>query len=621
MKEFVRTAVMWLVTVPGLAWSQEYVMWGMNRGEICPLRARAGAFDTVQLPFYDDFSNIDSGLSPARWAPSPSVYLNATFSAYPPSYGMVTLDGLTADRRPYRPGYVGNAAFATDTLTSLPIDLSGLSNADSVILSFFMDPGGVGDPPEATDSLVLQFLADSLLTPSGWKRYRWVNVWVSYGGDTSRWKYVALPIQSDSLHRFFHAGFQFRLIRYGNPGGNFDLWHLDYFYINKERSSQGIDWVDVSTVNAFPSVLKEYTAMPWHHFIRRPSLFLADSLFVDIHNLSNGPRNVTFQVSAHDMATHTTIFASPVYALNVATGQTHFSFANGFDYAAVDPDAPGVRLLYQARTFPDIFPSNDSLQFLQPFGNYFAYDDSSAEAGYGLINTTYGKVAVRFYLPEADTIRAIAIAFNESEVATGNAPAFHLAVWRKVGPDNSEQLIYQSRRHYPKIAPRIGNFYYYMLDTLLVLSGEVYVGWIQTENVFLNVGLDMNFPERHPRQPTFPHLYYYTQGQWRATSLAAVPLIRLVRGNPNNPIASVSDNSSPHIQLYPNPAQQWITIRSTPANPIQHIFVRSANGRQVYHWNGRSAAVEVNISTWKRGIYLLTIMTDHHVQYLPMIKQ
>ena len=40
--------------------------------------------------------------------------------------------------------------------------------------------------------------------------------------------------------------------------------------------------------------------------------------------------------------------------------------------------------------------------------NYIAYDDGTAEAGYGLVNAKSGKVAVQFQLNTKDTLSAIA---------------------------------------------------------------------------------------------------------------------------------------------------------------------------------------------------------------------
>lgn len=591
--------------------AQEVVHWTV------PMRpARGGVYeqvestaDTVDLPFYDEFSSIDSGLSPARWMPSPQVFLNATMAAYPPSFGMVTFDGLDSARRPYLAGYHGEQSFPTDTLTSRPIRLGGLSDADSVIFSFFVTSGGVGDPPEAVDSLVLQFLADSLWDGTQWLRKRWTTVWTMQGHAAPDWQYVALPVRRTAEAVFFHDGFQFRFIRYGNPGGNLDLWHIDYVYLDEGRTIAN-DLIDVSVVNSYPSVLKEYTAMPWHHFLRRPADYLADSLFCDVRNLTGSARNVSFRLTLRNARTHEVIHASPPYALNLAPGLHHFPFVNGFEYWKLGGDTPAVRLAYSAQAFPDNFPGNDSMVFVQTFGDFFAYDDGTAEAGYGLANTSYGKVAVRFHLAEPDTIRAIAFAFNESVQPAAGQVSFFPAIWKFISPGAPEQLIYQGPRAVARFAPRIGDFYYYPLDTTIVVDGDVFVGWIQTEDVFMNVGLDMNYPQRHRGAGPFPHLYYYTRGAWKQTALSAVPLIRLVRGNPARPIAGVAkERGAGVLKIFPNPSAGWFRLQAPVGEALRSVVIYSVGGRRVFAWQGRRSALQVDGRAWPAGVYEVHAVT------------
>ena len=62
-------------------------------------------------------------------------------------------------------------------MTSAPIDLEGLNNDSSVYLSFFYQPTGRGNFPDAEDSLVVEFLNEA----TG----QWVNVWSSPGIDSA----------------------------------------------------------------------------------------------------------------------------------------------------------------------------------------------------------------------------------------------------------------------------------------------------------------------------------------------------------------------------------------------------------------------------------------------------
>ena len=106
------------------------------------------------LPFIDDFS-YEGPYPDANLWQDKEVYVNNTMSATPPTRGVATLDGLNEYGRPYfaQPFNSGLA----DSLTCLPLDLSGYTPNDSIYLSFYYQPQGLGFAPEASDSLFLYF--------------------------------------------------------------------------------------------------------------------------------------------------------------------------------------------------------------------------------------------------------------------------------------------------------------------------------------------------------------------------------------------------------------------------------------------------------------------------------
>ncbi len=69
----------------------------------------------------------------------------------------------------------------------------------------------------------------------------------------------------------------------------------------------------------------------------------------------------------------------------------------------------------------------DTLRFRQKFFNYYAYDDGTAEFGYGL-TPTGAQLAYKFTLSRRDTLRAIQMYFNKT-LTGANERYFHLAVW------------------------------------------------------------------------------------------------------------------------------------------------------------------------------------------------
>ena len=75
----------------------------------------------------------------------------------------------------------------------------------------------------------------------------------------------------------------------------------------------------------------------------------------------------------------------------------------------------------------DHFKDNDTLYFTQKFNNLYALDDGSAEASYG-VNVSGGKVAMRFNLAQADSLKALQLHFQQN-LNDVSATAFQIVVW------------------------------------------------------------------------------------------------------------------------------------------------------------------------------------------------
>ena len=114
------------------------------------------------LPFFDDFSHSVLYPDSTKWTDN-NVLVNDGFPLCPPNRNGATFDVLDANGRVY--DYAISNAFVAEYLTSVRIRLDSvmvpepraLTPADSVYLSFYYQPQGNGNAPEAQDSLVLQF--------------------------------------------------------------------------------------------------------------------------------------------------------------------------------------------------------------------------------------------------------------------------------------------------------------------------------------------------------------------------------------------------------------------------------------------------------------------------------
>src|SRR5450432_4266978 len=85
--------------------------------------SKISARSLVSLPFVDDFSYSSPIPRPSLWLDH-QAFVNNQYGNNPPSYGVVTLDGLNENGRPYdSTSFTFNAVGGADTLTSQPIAL------------------------------------------------------------------------------------------------------------------------------------------------------------------------------------------------------------------------------------------------------------------------------------------------------------------------------------------------------------------------------------------------------------------------------------------------------------------------------------------------------------------
>ena len=116
----------------------------------------------LYLPFFDDFSHMRLYPDSTKWTDD-NALVNDGFPFCPPNRNAATLDVLDANGRVY--DYAISNAFVSEYLTSARIRLDSvmdpepraLTPADSLYFSFYYQPQGNGNQPEAQDSLVLQF--------------------------------------------------------------------------------------------------------------------------------------------------------------------------------------------------------------------------------------------------------------------------------------------------------------------------------------------------------------------------------------------------------------------------------------------------------------------------------
>ncbi|MBL0139832.1 MAG: T9SS type A sorting domain-containing protein [Bacteroidetes bacterium] len=500
--------------------------------------------DTLLLPFVDDFSR--QGIYPfdSLWLDQ-DAFINTSFAVNPPTIGVATLDGLDALGRPHD-SLSGSEAIA-DHLTSRPIDLGNLGpDTGTVWLSFFYQPQGLGDIPETDDSLVVQFRK---------RNNDWVNVWSVAGQSDTAFQRANIHINDTAYH---YKGFQLRFYNIATVNGNRDHWNLDYVILAKQTVAN--DSIrDNALVTPHVSLLSEFSAMPYTHYksLSTPLNAMVTDILDTIHDLNYGQTSFIPSVSVFNSG-GLQIFTNNSGSISSPSSNSYIPFAvplNSFAFPIVPQDSTDFTMkVYFTQTGGITNAHNDTSYLKQKFYNYYAYDDGSAEIGYGLSGNTDLKLAYQFNVKKQDTLRGVQIYFNPVGLNVHNK-LFQLAYWSDVNVGaNSDQLVYKMINQKPANVDAINGFATYLFDTLLIApAGNIYVGVIQNEpQTLYGFGLDRN-TDAHTK------MFYHLDGYWYNSQVKGSLMIRplfgdtITRGN----LISVTELETPELPftLYPNPVE------------------------------------------------------------------
>lgn len=566
--------------------------------------------DTLLLPFFDDFSGHSIFPDSKKWSDN-FVFINNTYSDQQITAGIATFDALDNTGRMY--ATASSSGFKADQLTSLPINLN-YSVSDNIWLSFFYQAGGLADPPEANDSLTLQFFAPD--------EKEWHSVWKAEGTLDKRFKQTIIRIDNN---RYLKKGFQFRFINYASLSpnlsdpsmvGNCDIWNIDYVLLDKNRNAADTVYADVAFTLPLRSLLKSHEAMPWKQFSKVNLQEMGSSIPVHYRNNDLITRNVTRNFEIWDVYKNTSAFTFSAGATDIGPLTTIDYNANlVYTYKTSNNDSALFRITASLKTDNFDPKGNDTLIYFQVFNNYFAFDDGSSEGGYGIngLGSRNAMVAYKFVSYVQDTLRAIRICFNDSYLQA-NKREFDLVVW-----DNNNGLpgniIYARESVMVEQGNVINGFYNYTIPEGVVVNNIFYVGWRQRSETFLNVGYDVNTPHAGKQ-------FYWLNGVWSQSQVPGSIMIRPVVGSPLL-ITSIKDTYSKNKNLmsfWPNPATDYININTGEVQLYGTAFISitDLNGRELIKV---PFSERVDISSLHEGIYFLIIsMNGRPVEYNRLIK-
>jgi len=555
----------------------------------------SAAEEPVAIPFLDDFSKDTIFPSTSRWADI-QVFINNTYSVSQPSLGIATLDCLDENGKLYDGAL--QAVFPADHLTSRAIDLAYLPS-DSIFLSFLYEAGGIADMPETNDSLTLSFWAPG--------EEKWYSIWQTPGGPTNGFRNVIIPVTDP---RFLLTGFRFRFSGYASlagaisepsQAGNADQWNLDHILLDKSRSVHDTVIHDVALTLPQRSLVKEYEAMPWRHFRQAYLSAMSPTAAIRYRNNDTIVRNVTRHVTITDMSN------------GVVVRDFDAGASNAQPLASVTYDAP-LLYTYNTSSSPDTAQflvtvslitddfdrkQTDTIKFIQRFSGYFAIDDGTAEAGYGINGqgSRNALAALRFRSFIPDSVTGLSICFNDA-FENANQRGLEIMVW---ADDNGKPGVLLGSSDGPTALPgtSINGFVTYAFDKPVRVTDNFWIGWRQDSEKFLNAGLDLNTPHAG-RQ------YFLLSGTWQESQAPGTVMMRPVMKGSGSPTSS--DNGTlinDLFTLYPNPTDGYVTIVPSEGAPGDFtVDVISMSGSIIMSVPGTD---RTDLSRLAPGSYLLIV--------------
>ncbi|UOQ55630.1 T9SS type A sorting domain-containing protein [Hymenobacter cellulosivorans] len=577
-----------------------------------PTKAAATARPAaLSLPFFDDFSTQPEGApSPQRWEAGGGVLINNRFILAPPSRGAATFDGLNAKGLPR-----GSFFSDTDTLTSLPIDLSGLTAASNAYLSFFWQAGNIVSAPTTASSsrpvfIQLEFLGNG--GPNDWRL-----IWTQRSqGQRTGFRQLLFPVTDP---RFLHANFRFRFHTSGNQSNvdNDDAWSIDYVRLDRNRSATDSTNRDIATSKPLGSLLKRYTAMPvWQYNASpAPANELNDVISTTVNNLGPGPASTPVDW----LGTLQVLPGGPV----ATTTKTGKSLDPGSRQTPVVVDARPLAIpltpeekvlrhsiyLLTGEAANTLTVRNDTISRLTELRNYYAYDDGTPEATLSIerFSTTGIRYrAHRYDLNKPDQVRSLRL-YPILPAAAGRTITVN--VWDDLNGKPAAQPKATQSFTIPAVLPAGQKFIEVNFATPVSVSGTFYVGYGhgQYGNSVVPFGLDLN------NAPPDGYFLKSTFGVWENAAFdfstvggapAGAVMMRPVMTNNVAVTATADAQTAATYSLYPNPSTGLVRVQGT----YKQAAVLDAMGRTVWTQPvGQLGQEELNLEHLAGGIYVVQL--------------
>jgi len=579
-----------LIFVVFRANAQELIIYNATQNNITTSSKNSKSI--IELPFFDDFSYKASNPDTALWSDN-YVTINANLAKPGPSIGVATFDAVNASGKFYNHLDYNKKTHA-DTLTSKPVNLNFPADT-TIYLSFFFQPQGYADKPEAEDSLLLDFF--SPLTG------QWENIWAMPGFADNIFKQVIIPIRET---RFLQNGFQFRFRNKISLGssiipsivGNCDFWHIDYVYLNKNRNYKDTIYRDLAFQTIPDFRFGNYQNMPYQHYLIKLTEGFSPSLQLNYRNNDSRIRLVESLNLVINSQTINTKIELGSYNLTGFQEENYFNSTLNYTLIAQSPTSASIQVTAEIVTDTYDLNTNNSVTTQKTYSDFYAYDDGTAEAGYGIAGegTQQAMLACKFFTYKQDYLTGFYIYFNET-FKNAQSDFIRLMVWNQ-NPETGlpGEVVYKKDGVQIK-KDSLNQFCFYPTDSLFTVSDTFFIGWQKTSVDIAHVGIDLNTENINVK-------YYNINGAWIKSQFPGQLLLRPVMnaGKATNllPVKTVIAN------LYPNPAKNLVYLQIPDYDfTTYQLEIFDINGHKISETTISGPQTTINISGFPDGIYFI----------------
>ncbi|MCS7297423.1 MAG: hypothetical protein RMK19_08970 [Bacteroidia bacterium] len=421
-------------------------------------------------------------------------------------------------------------------------DCIRMDSIGPAMVSFAYQRGGLMEPPEADDTLMLWGL-----TATG----EWRLLWHTQGTGLadSSFTVVQLFLQ-DSI--WFHPCFRLKWSTWGSTYGGYDNWHIGYTFIATDTIAATPYW------KRLPRIYDK-TYGRWG-----PTYTPLDSVCGIIKISDSIPTVVEVRVDRRVIFTQT------------YQGVGEFQ-------VCLPPFRFLGRGIYSIEWIWHRFATADSgilLDTLVLEGNQWGYDDEEMETGYGLRQAGRAFLQV-FRLDTPQLIKRIGVQFFPLPTQYGKP--FQLGVW-DINQGTTPLYLKIER----VLVDSTNSWQWYEVDTPLVIGGQVGLGFIQLDGQPLGVGWDASCAIDSAVRLEF-------SGGWTPSEIKGCMMVRVELGSVETALSFPSPPKRSHLIV-----GQAGELLSFPKGACPPLMIWDTRGQFIALWS------EGDIEAPLAGMYICT---------------